>query len=286
MKAIAMNEEQGGFQQLTGFSRKKENRKLGGDAMSHYWDGVLGDLMNKLGGEGTSEGTDIFIGVVGGSAGILVNVSGSTTNSDGSKSNINQTLVFGQNTEGSFGFFDSVTGIQYDAEKNNYVKELLSAFNYLISGGAGIEVLFLMASKEGILIEDAESASVKGGLGPEFLPVYNLFNRSGHYKILWNPFAGSYVIKNNLVNGIQSPALLLLHEIGHANAYMRDINSTNQRKTLPTWGPEIGDYDDFEEMRVIKYVETPAAIRLGEPIRTNHRGGLTVVPNSIFHIKY
>ena len=41
-----MNEEQGGFQQLTGFSRKKENRKLGGDAMSHYWDGVLGDLMN------------------------------------------------------------------------------------------------------------------------------------------------------------------------------------------------------------------------------------------------
>ncbi len=80
--------------------------------------------------------------------------------------------------------------------------------------------------------------------------------------------------------------MLLLHEIGHANAYMRDINNTNQRKTLPTWGPEIGDYDDFEEMRVIKYVETPAAIRLGEPIRTNHRGGLTVVPNSIFHIKY
>jgi len=31
--------------------------------------------------------------------------------------------------------------------------------------------------------------------------------------------------------------------------------------------------------------ETPGRKKLGEPIRDNHRGVLTTVPNSIYHLK-
>jgi hypothetical protein len=66
MKAVAMNESEGGYQELTGFTRVKGNRGLGGNATQAYWDKVLGEIMDKLGGEGTSEGCDYLIGVVTG----------------------------------------------------------------------------------------------------------------------------------------------------------------------------------------------------------------------------
>jgi RHS repeat-associated protein len=70
MKAVAMNEEQGGYQELTGFKRASGNKSLGGNLVSAYWDMVLGGIMDKLGGEGTSNGADFFIGIVlGGSNG-------------------------------------------------------------------------------------------------------------------------------------------------------------------------------------------------------------------------
>lgn len=44
MMAVPMNEEQGGFQQLTGFARFKGNRSLGGNLSQARADGVLNDL--------------------------------------------------------------------------------------------------------------------------------------------------------------------------------------------------------------------------------------------------
>ena len=48
MKAVAMNEEQGGYQELTGFKRFKGNRDLGGhakDALNRaFWDPILSQL--------------------------------------------------------------------------------------------------------------------------------------------------------------------------------------------------------------------------------------------------
>jgi RHS repeat-associated protein len=60
MKAVAMNEEQGGYQELTGFKRASGNKSLGGNLISAYWDMVLGGIMDKLGGEGTSNGADFY----------------------------------------------------------------------------------------------------------------------------------------------------------------------------------------------------------------------------------
>lgn len=61
MKAVAINEEQGGFQELTGFSKVKGNRWLGGKGGNSVADAFLGSLMDMLGGSGSSEGCDIFI---------------------------------------------------------------------------------------------------------------------------------------------------------------------------------------------------------------------------------
>jgi len=54
MRAIAMNEEQGGFQQLTGFSRFKGNRNLGGSLeWESKWDKLLGNFSwNDIGQSG------------------------------------------------------------------------------------------------------------------------------------------------------------------------------------------------------------------------------------------
>ena len=52
---------------------------------------------------------------------------------------------------------------------------------------------------------------------------------------------------------------------------------TRRNKNLEN---KIGNYDTFEEMRVTNKVENPAAIKLGESPRYNHRGALTNVPNA------
>ena len=58
MKAVAMNEEQGGFQQLTGFTRARGNRDLGGHAV----DVALGSLIKMLGGDPNDDKFSIHFG--------------------------------------------------------------------------------------------------------------------------------------------------------------------------------------------------------------------------------
>lgn len=60
MKAIAMNESDGGYQEMTGFTRVRGNRDLGGHAGSAYWDRVLGEMMDILGGPGSSDYDVLF----------------------------------------------------------------------------------------------------------------------------------------------------------------------------------------------------------------------------------
>ena len=67
---------------------------------------------------------------------------------------------------------------------------------------------------------------------------------------------------------VQSPALLLDHEFGHADQWLRDpvryLHDLNARTG--------DDWDNAEERRNIQDVETPAALQMGEPTRTSHRG--------------
>jgi len=66
---------------------------------------------------------------------------------------------------------------------------------------------------------------------------------------------------------IQSPALGFLHEASHA---LQEFENPKQKQI--DLGTSAGHYEDAEEQRVIDKVETPAAKKLGEPIRTNHYG--------------
>jgi len=72
--------------------------------------------------------------------------------------------------------------------------------------------------------------------------------------------------------GKQSPALLFVHESAHA---LHDIKNPGQWLVdinTPTLTPQDIDYDNVEERKTIKGAETRAARRLGEDIRTDHRG--------------
>jgi len=105
MRPIMINENDGrvgSYQHMTGFERFKGKRDLGGNADQAYWNGVLGDLMDKLGGGGTSKGCEIFVGIVNGGSGS--NGGGLYVN-DLSNDNAATALFQGIISEGTQGLF-------------------------------------------------------------------------------------------------------------------------------------------------------------------------------------
>jgi RHS repeat-associated protein len=80
--------------------------------------------------------------------------------------------------------------------------------------------------------------------------------------ITFDAFAGNLVSPGK----IQSPALGFLHEASHA---LQDLTNNRQFESDRT-RPDA-KFGDKEERRVIEKVENPAAIKLGEPTRSNHR---------------
>lgn len=95
---------------------------------------------------------------------------------------------------------------------------------------------------------------------------------ASHVRIDWDPKSGLYVAQgprdtwesDSKGGVIQSPAMGLYHEFGHA------------------WGYLTGVYKEGikEEMRVIKQYEIPAARKLDEPIRFRYHGSAIPVSNS------
>lgn len=104
--------------------------------------------------------------------------------------------------------------------------------------------------------------------------------------VYWNPARGAQVptsptqgsILDSLMGRapIQSPALLLDHEFGHADRWLRD--PTGWARDIQTRTGD--DWDNLEEKRDIQDVETPAAQRLDEPTRTSHRGIYVPAPTA------
>lgn len=66
---------------------------------------------------------------------------------------------------------------------------------------------------------------------------------------------------------VQTPALGVLHEGGHAEAHFNDPQGELADYLTPD-----ADYSNAAERKVIQDVETPAAEAMGEPTRTNHGG--------------
>lgn len=90
----------------------------------------------------------------------------------------------------------------------------------------------------------------------------NFYRTKGNF-ILWDPSDATLFENGSSV----SPSIVLLHELAHAlraNENFLEFVHANKSK--------IERYDDREEMRVIRLVETPAARELGEGTRTSHGG--------------
>jgi len=159
MKAIAMNEEQGGYQELTGFTRAKGNRSLGGNARQAYWDKVLGEIMDKLGGEGTSEGCDYFIGVVTGGIG---GESGGTSNQGNSGSPFER-------------IFNSINNV---LSQGNTITNLNLSYNKH-KGGVGLNINYfnsksvIVGNHRVSLPELNNPVGIFGGFGIDFLTNVN-----------------------------------------------------------------------------------------------------------------
>lgn len=157
-------------------------------------------------------------------------------------------------------------GMKYEG-KNKFVSETVNALNYVRS-----------ADTEGIIDKVSNDDKVLGISNTSIgLDHYNDNNKNVYY----NPQSGLEVSdENNVLTGeIQSAALGLLHEIGHA---FLDFFFTKQEKEklMTDLKPNERDYDNPEEKYVINTFETPAAEKLKEPTRKNHRGKSAETENS------
>lgn len=131
-----------------------------------------------------------------------------------------------------------------------FVKDVVASFNYLRKGGVGKLVKDLSNHKKTVNIVRTRDLD-----GLAFSP--------HRHKVYYHPRSGLQTDGG----GKQSPALGLLHELGHAKGYL-----DNPRKNDRLHGMHDHQYDNLEEKRVIKNIENPAARKLGEATRTGHGG--------------
>lgn len=135
------------------------------------------------------------------------------------------------------------------------------------------------------ILSDTEVARINKDIGKwEVIIVHdgNNFTDTTNHTINWDPNSGN----DNLEGGIQSPALGLVHEIGHA--YEEDAQIGPQTD-LPG-GPILGDillalFDNWGDLRVILGIESDFARRHGEPVRNTHHTKPKKVPNSTWHTR-
>jgi hypothetical protein len=98
-------------------------------------------------------------------------------------------------------------------------------------------------------------------------------NPDGTWVIHWNPDAAVV----DALNGAEiSPALALLHEIGHVD---EPYGTWLTLAKTPTHDP----YENEEELRVITQIENPIAKILGEGIRISHYGSTPNVSGPTVH---
>lgn len=131
-----------------------------------------------------------------------------------------------------------------------FVKDVFASFNYLRKGGVGKLVKDLSRHKKNVNIVRTKDLD-----GLAFSP--------HKHRVYYHPRSGLQTDGG----GKQSPALGLLHELGHAKGYL-----DNPRKNDRLHGTHDHQYDNLEEKRVIKNIENPAARKLGEATRKGHGG--------------
>ncbi len=112
------------------------------------------------------------------------------------------------------------------------------------------------------LIDTKEKVFLKQGSGNT-----NYFTNSNTF--VFNPSLGYKLFdQDGKETGRQSAAMQLLHEIGHAYRDLFYGENENKTKGMPTL--EIMNHGAREEQFVTRFIETPAAQRLGEGTRSSY----------------
>jgi RHS repeat-associated protein len=148
---------------------------------------------------------------------------------------------------------------------NKYVQETVKALDYLynqIPNGVGNIDGNYLGNQVNILTDILNSPLEAGILINENSLVISADPATG--AVTFNPYSGL-----DIGGKVQTPALGLLHELGHTWGTLFDNANQKIRKALTT---NSGSHSNGEEHFVITRIETNAANILREPARLNHGG--------------
>lgn len=252
MKAVPMNESEGGFQELTGFSRIRGNRDLGGHAANPYAEAALNLIIDMFGGAGTSEGCDIFV--------IHVNGEATSDSKPFTKSGSNDGIrVLLGNSQTSYTYKNQEL---YDTEGNKYtgddpfIKKTLSALNKINNSGVFGKLLLALLSlnENGVYIKDLKFRLEI--IHPD-VPFYDSQTNTIYMDY---GYKGKYMTTAGYIT--RSPFLILAHELGHALSTRMGFYDDSR------WSEDVvGDRIPKDEW-FASYVENHIAFDSYEPLRT------------------
>jgi hypothetical protein len=138
---------------------------------------------------------------------------------------------------------------------NQFVKDAFKAIEYTRGGDEKGIIDDLVGTKTKIKVKQAKT---------EHNDYYNPLTKT----VRWDPRSALQIYDNEgKVTGQQTPALGLFHEFGHAFRHL--FKRKEFREDSYTPDPE---YDTKEERKTTTDYENPAARKLGETERFNHRG--------------
>ena len=169
-------------------------------------------------------------------------------------------------------------GDKYEGN-NEFVKNTFAALDYIQQNHADGGIVNKLANETEIKVGiSANSAKFDS----ESHRTY--YKDNGSHSLIFddkNLFAPKD--NNNNILGYQSPALGLLHELGHAyRDIFYGINSSKLPETLSR--EQLIEYfnnSKIEEQTIVDAIETPAAILLGEYVRTKYGGGVYLPTNCV-----
>jgi len=179
--------------------------------------------------------------------------------------------AFAPNSRPGLAFEDDAIRKDYETARAYLIKEpkAKAIIDYLESGQGG-HVLKLWHGKE----NNMENRTAYYGIGAEAT------SPPDEAALVWNPREALQFTNSNGSGGSISPAIALLHEMGHAAHNFEDPASYSWAGS--SWNPSNWiefTYTNMEERRTIVNVENVAARALGEDIREYH-GGIPYVTDS------
>jgi RHS repeat-associated protein len=131
-----------------------------------------------------------------------------------------------------------------------FKKQFTNVINYLNRGKVSGIIATIEKNPQTIYIKEASNP-------------HDFYYDPNAKTIVFDPTSGLEVSPGN----VQTPALGVLHEAGHALQDLQNPAQMQQDVATP-----VPAYHNKEEHRVIDKIETPAAQKLGEPTRKHHGG--------------